>query len=247
MFRECSLLVSQGFGYSASRRKCLRVMLGRQMLLLARKAFVQCAFESSCCRYCAHCKLEVPHGFTALHTQKREASADPSRMYHSDRENSVQCSSSIRLEQPLAVFSHLDMGQPVAMFAHKRKSSREFHPGKEGDFVLEIHTDRALQGEQEALSERSEVEFHTRILLEERGHKNSLEQYSHYFCTKRRAEYADSSIQNLSNRLRPQGSGTFRRRQEHEFARHEKDLLCAELQSKEREGEREREYFKKLV
>ena len=66
-------------------------------------------------------------------------------------------------------------GEPVAMFSHKRKSSREFYPEKEGEFaehqdvrkLLEIQADRALQGKQEALSQLSETEFHIKNLLEE--------------------------------------------------------------------------------
>ena len=61
------------------------------------------------------------------------------------------------------------------MFSHKRRSSREFHSENEGEYaeqqevrkLLDIQADRALQGEQEALSKLYGTEIHTKILLEE--------------------------------------------------------------------------------
>ena len=61
------------------------------------------------------------------------------------------------------------MEQPKAMFSQERESrSKEEHFAKheEDRKLLEIPSDRALQGEQEALSKLSEAEFHTRTLLE---------------------------------------------------------------------------------
>ena len=54
-----------------------------------------------------------------LFTQEREGSAAPSRIYHSNRENSASSSSHI----PSST------GKLVAMYSHKRKSSRDSKKG----------------------------------------------------------------------------------------------------------------------
>ena len=59
------------------------------------------------------------YGICWLHhcTYRREASADRSRVYHSNRENSVSSSSHFRAR----------VGRPAAVFSHKRKSNQESH------------------------------------------------------------------------------------------------------------------------
>ena len=59
-----------------------------------------------------------------LYTQEREASADPSRAYHSNRENSVSNSS----------FFDKSAGKPAPEFSHKRKSITELHSDTGGVF-----------------------------------------------------------------------------------------------------------------
>ena len=103
-----------------------------------------------------------------LCTQKKEASA--ARIDHSNRESSVSRSSHIPVTEI-----------PVAMYLHKRKSSRDSKSLKESyserkrtfaehrevpDF-LELRADKAAQEEQTALSKLADAEYHTRLLLEE--------------------------------------------------------------------------------
>ena len=84
---------------------------------------------------------------------------------------------------PDASSFQLSTGKPVGMFSHKRKSSRECHSEKKvsmqniktfGNSVLEIQSDRAVPGEQEALCKLSEAEIHTKILHEEQKKSNTL-------------------------------------------------------------------------
>ena len=89
-----------------------------------------------------------------LFAQKREASAAPSRNYHSEREDSVSSSPHIPA-----------MGKPVAMYSHKRKSSRD--PKSLQESFSQGKRIFAEHREQAALSKLSEAEYHTGILLEE--------------------------------------------------------------------------------
>ena len=101
--------------------------------------------------------------------------------------------------------SHSSTGKPVAMFSHKRKSSREFHSNKDGEYaeqpevrkLLEIQADRALQGEQEALSKLIGTEIHTTILLEEQRSQIFSKATFESLLQETRAEHAFSSLQNL--------------------------------------------------
>ena len=127
------------------------------------------------------------------------------------------------------------------MFSHKRRSSREFHPNKEGEYAEQ--SDRALQGEQEALSKLYETEIQTTILLEEQRSQMLSEAKFELLLQETRAEHAFRSIQNLNNQLRSQDSQIIRRRPECDAARQKHDSLRAELQSRERE----REYIKTLT
>ena len=72
-------------------------------------------------------------GFTAVHAGERQASSAPSRIYHSNREPSVSSSSHI----PPST------GKLVAMYSHKRKSSRESkrsqEPHSEGERIFAEH------------------------------------------------------------------------------------------------------------
>ena len=102
-----------------------------------------------------------------LYTQEREASADPSRIYHSNGENSVSSSS----------FFRQNVGNPARGCSHKKKSGTELHSDTRRVFgereqlqgLLELRANPAARGQQEAVSRLSEAEFRTRILLEDRG------------------------------------------------------------------------------
>ena len=65
-------------------------------------------------------------GSTAVYTGEGQAGAAPSRIYHSNREKSVSSSSHILSST----------GEFVAMYSHKRKSSRESKRSKE------LHSER---------------------------------------------------------------------------------------------------------
>ena len=73
-----------------------------------------------------------------LYQQERESSADQPLVYHSDRQNSVSSSSRFRASA----------GRPAALFSHKRKSSQESGPDREG--ISLAH--RAVQGENVTVS-----------------------------------------------------------------------------------------------
>ena len=134
-------------------------------------------------------------------------------------------------------------GEPFAMFSKKECPVEIFQSEKEGDFAehpevrkhIERQSDRALQGQQEALSKLSETEFHTIVLLEEQGSQILSEAIFGLLLQETRAEHTVNSILNLNCQLRSHDSEIFRREQEYEVARHEQDLLRAELQSRERE------------
>ena len=106
---------------------------------------------------------------------------------------------------------------------------RKFRSAK--NFV-KIQADRAIQGDQ-ASSELSEAESHTKIFLEEQRNHALPETQLELLLQERRAECANSSIQLLSDQLRSQCQEMSRGRQEFEFARHEQEQLRAELQCRE--------------
>ena len=74
--------------------------------------------------------------------------------------------------------------KPVAIFSNKRKSSRESHP------------------KQEALAKLSEMEYHSRILLEEQRSQIHSEAIFEFLLQETRAERAVDSIQKLRSQLR---------------------------------------------
>ena len=63
--------------------------------------------------------------------------------------------------------------------------------------LLEIQADRALQGEQEALSKHYGTEIHTTILLEEQRSQIFSEATFELLLQETRAEHAFSSLQNF--------------------------------------------------
>ena len=109
--------------------------------------------------------------------QKREASAVPATINHTEIESSMSRSSHIP-----------SMEIPVATHSHKRKSSRDTRSVQEKhstserirseqrevrDF-LKFPADEAVEGEQEALSRLSEAELHTGLLLEEQKESDTF-------------------------------------------------------------------------
>ena len=117
-----------------------------------------------------------------LHAQEREASADPSRIYHCDRENSVQGSS----------LSRSSTGKPVAVFSHNWKSSRWSFSDKEGEDAenQEVrNTWRYMQIEHfkdngKLCLSSLKQNFIRKFFLKNREVKYSQRQDSNYFCQK---------------------------------------------------------------
>ena len=162
-------------------------------------------------------------GFTTV--QEREASANPSRIYHSDRETSVSSSSLFRAST----------GKLVAMFSHKRKSRKGvFAEPKEVLKLLVTWPNRAVQVELEALAKLSDMEHHARILLKEQRQQMPSEAKFELLLQETRADHAVNSIENLNRQFRSQDTEICRRGQEYGVARREYALLRSELQSRER-------------
>ena len=137
-----------------------------------------------------------------LFTQKREASAAPSRIYHSSRENSVSY-----LSHPLFLQGNL------LRCIHKRKWSRDpkslqescsereriFNEHREVRDFLELR-DQAAQGEQAALSKLSEAEYHSRLLFEEQRNQILSAARSEMSMHELRVESADMCSQRMELR-----------------------------------------------
>ena len=177
-----------------------------------------------------------------LYVQEREASADPSRNYHSNRGISLSKSSVFRSSA----------GRPAPKFSHQSKSSKESHSDTGRVFgehqqvqeLLEIRANRAARGEQEALSKLSEEEYHTIILLGEQRSQIRSEARFELLLQETRAEHAVDSIQNLSRQLCSQDAEICRRGQEEcGVAQQEHVLLRSELQSRERVPEEARNRY----
>ena len=86
-------------------------------------------------------------------TQKREASAAPSRIYHSNRENYVS-SSSTSTRKPVAMYSHTrESNVEIQMFCRsllQREKERIFTEHREIFDFLDLQSDHAAQGEKAA-------------------------------------------------------------------------------------------------
>ena len=133
--------------------------------------------------------------------QKREASAFPARMYHSDRERSVSRSSHIpSTKKPVATHSHKrksSRGTRTVQETH-RTSERIRHEQQEVRDFLKFWADEAVEGEQEALSKLSEAEIHAELLLEEQRNQILSEANFEIVMQKSRAERSDDVIRELN-------------------------------------------------
>ena len=99
------------------------------------------------------------------------------------------------------------------------------------------NSSRSSNSRDQASSELSEAESHTKIFLEEQRNHALPETQFELLLQESRAERAQSLIQLLGDQLRSQCQEMSRGRQEFEFARHEQEQLRAELkctQSKSR-------------
>ena len=155
-----------------------------------------------------------------LYLQEREASADPPRVYHSCRENSVSSSSRFR---PSAE-------RPAAVFSHRRQSSQESHSDRDG-IPLAL---RAAQGQNEALSRLSESENDTRLILEEQRDHLLAEAKSEVLKQECRGDFLDCSLRELQRQCHSSRMDIDHTNLGYETSRREQARLHEELAQRER-------------
>ena len=136
--------------------------------------------------------------------QKREACAVPTRIHHSTGKSSMSSSSHTR-----------SAGRPVAVYSHKRKSSRDPRSAQETyttserirteqqevRYHLNLQADEAAEGEKAALSRLSVADFHTRLLLEEQRNRILSEAGSELKMQELKAESTDIALRELNRQI----------------------------------------------
>ena len=162
----------------------------------------------------------------------------PSRIDHSNRENSVSSSSYVPAT-----------GKPVAMYSHRRKSSRDpkslqephsergriFAEHREVRDYLELRADKAAQGEKAALSKLlSEAEYDMRLLFEDQRSHILPEARSEMHVQDFLKKSADKALRESNRQVHCHRMELYQANQAYENSRREQILLQAELENRER-------------
>ena len=184
-------------------------------------------------------------GFTLVQSGDR-SKCRPSRIYHSDGENSVPGSSfsdQVRRNPSRCVHTQV-RGNPLRCFHTKESQVENSIPIRKESMQNNQKFDNSWRYKQiEHFKENRklclssmEQKFIRQFFLKNKEVRYSQRQHSNYFCRRREPSMLLVRYRIWKNQLRSQDSQIFRKKQEYESTRQERNLLRAELQSREMES-----------